>query len=163
MARNDFVGLDIEGMKETQHILKNYPDEASDAATEAAAKYLIDVFKVQPPRKKVSRKRAYGASFFSDKQRRWFFAALKSGEIKVPYNRTQGMRKAWNIIGRGKNLIIVNQTQAAVYTMGDQTQSRHEKLVGWQTTGQKVSKSIVKMQKVLRAAADKTLKKLGAT
>ena len=34
-----------------------------------------------PPEKRVTRKQAYGQTFFSDKQRRWFFAALQIGRV----------------------------------------------------------------------------------
>ena len=162
MAKNDFVGISIDGLPETQRIITNWPQEAKDAASRAAAEYLVERFKAQPSQKYVTRRRAYGVTFFSEKQRKWFFAALRSGEISVPYNRTQGMRNSWQIIGRGEDIIIANETQAAVYTMGDDTQSRHEKLVGWKTVGQHLKEGSGKLQKRMQAAGEKALKKLGA-
>jgi seryl-tRNA(Sec) selenium transferase len=73
------------------------------------------------------------------------------------------MRRAWQIIGRGEDIIIVNETQAAVFTMGDDTQSRHEKKVGWKTIGQHIQEGGAKLAKRMKAAGDKVLKKLGAT
>ena len=158
----DFIGAEIDGLEEVQHIISGWPQAAKDAAVDDASEYLIEVFKQQPPPKYVTRKAAYGTSFFSDKQRRWFFAALNSGEIKVPYRRTQEMRNAWRQVGSGERSFIVNETQAAVFTMGDDTQSRHEKLVGWETVSQKISKSMDKLVKRLVAAGEKALRKLGA-
>lgn len=45
--------------------------------------------------------------FVSVKQRRWFFAALRSGEITVPYRRTGMLGRAWTqrINGRGLGMV----------------------------------------------------------
>ena len=159
---NKLTGASIDGIKEIQHILTNWPQEAKDAAGKDGAEHLVNLFQAQPAPKHISRKAAYGQTFQSDKQRKWFFAALRSGEIKVPYRRTQGMRKAWQIIGRGEDIIIVNETDAAYYTMDDKGQSRHEKLVGWETVTQKIMRGLEKLEKRMSAAGEKALKKLGA-
>lgn len=36
-------------------------------------------------------------NFVSDKQRRWFFWALRSGQITVPYQRTRNYAQGWKI------------------------------------------------------------------
>ena len=45
--------------------------------------------------------------FVSVKQRRWFFAALRKGEITVPYRRTGLLGRAWTrrITGRGLGMV----------------------------------------------------------
>ena len=162
MARDDFIGIALDGEKQVQRILTGWPREARDEATNAGAKYLVDRFKAQPPPKSITRKAAYGTSFFSDRQRKWFFANLREGNISVPYRRTQEMRNAWEIIGQGEDLIIVNQTQAAVYTMGDDTRSQHEEMVGWKTISQHIQEGAAKLAARMTAAGEKALKKLGA-
>lgn len=94
-----------------------------------------NLMRIYEPQKSVSRRTAYGRTFQSRKQQRYFFWALAQGLIRVPHIRTFGMRDAWTIEGRGKDTRVVNSTEAARYTMGDDTQSRHERLVGWHTVG----------------------------
>jgi len=156
------TGIDIEGLEQTQKIVRNWQQEARDAAGIAAAEYLKNVFQQQPPPRFVTRKDAYGVTFFSNKQRKWFFAALRSGEIKVPYRRTQEMRNSWQIIGSGEKTILVNETEAAYYTMDDEGQSRHEEKVGWEKVSTKIDKSMNRLTKIMTAAGEKALKKLGA-
>jgi hypothetical protein len=102
---------------------------------EVTAPAVVKLMQIYEPAKSVTRKTAYGRTFQSRKQQRYFFWALAQGIIHVPHIRTFGMRNAWRIEGRGKETVVVNSTEAAKYTMGDDTQSRHEKLVGWHTTG----------------------------
>jgi hypothetical protein len=112
------------------------------------------------PYKYVSLQQAYGG-FKSDKQRRYFFAALKDGRIQVPYKRTQTLRRRWQIIGNGRNTIIANETPYAQYVMGDNTQSRMHNLIGWKTLATRLKEHREKLEKVMYAAVKKTIHKLG--
>ena len=88
-----------------------------------------------PPRKYVSIAEAGG--WVSDRQRRWFFWALKEGKIEVPYKRTGTLGRSWqqrvaretdSIVG-----VVGSQGQIApynVYVQGPQ-QSRMMELIGW--------------------------------
>lgn len=159
---NKLTGVSIDGIEEVQHILANWPQEARDEAGKAGAEYLINKFQAQPPPNYITRKQAYGQTFFSVKQRKWFFANLREGKIRVPYKRTQKTRKGWQKIGRGEDIIIVNETDGAYYTMDDQGQTRHEKLIGWQKVSSIIADSIEKLEARMSAAGEKALKKLGA-
>jgi hypothetical protein len=158
---NDFIGIHVEGdIPKIQNFLRRYPKEAQNAIVDDVNTYLLKVVKEYPSPRSVTRTAAYGAPFFTEKQRRWFFAALARGEISVPYHRTQGLRESWQIIGKGKGSILVNESQGAPYTMGDNTQSRHEKLVGWKTIGTILKERMAKIETVAVGAAKKVLKKL---
>lgn len=157
---NNLTGVDIQGLDRVQRILKGLPKEARDAATSEVADYLQNVFRTYPPRKSVTRRAAYGVTWFSDKQRKWFFAALRSGEIDVPYKRTQALRNSWRIIGKGEDKILVSENEAAVWTMSDEKQSRHERMVGWKTVSTIIKERASQIERRLQAAADKAMKKL---
>lgn len=81
----------------------------------------------------VSRRAAYGVPFFSDRQRRWFFAALASGELKIGDNRTRRLADGWQIKQTGpKQIDLFNAVPYAKYVQGTMTeQARQPRLVGW--------------------------------
>jgi len=99
MAKGDFIAIDIEGLEPLVKGLDKLPQNIQDAAGDDVAKYLVNVLKKYPPPKRVTRKAAYGTTFFSDNQRKFFFAALRSGAISVPYRRTQAFARGWRQIG----------------------------------------------------------------
>jgi hypothetical protein len=158
---NTLIGIDAAQLAHLLKGLNEMPEAMQDAAVDECAPYLVEVLKQYPSQKYVTRKQAYGKSFFSDKQRRWFFAALNSGELKIPYRRTQGLRNAWQIIGSGKTAIIVNESSGAPFVMGDQTQSRHERMVGWETVSRIVADRAKKLGEKLEAGAKKAMRKIG--
>lgn len=132
-----------------------------DLIPQYTAPAVVALMKIYEPAKSVTRRAAYGRTFQSRKQQRYFFYALRAGIISVPHRRTFGMRNAWRIEGKGKNTVVVNDTQAARYTMGTDTQSRHEKLVGWHTVGWRLKHP---GREVMQAAANgvkAAIKKIG--
>jgi hypothetical protein len=160
---SDFIGFAVDGIPELQAILNNLPQDIQDAAVDEINKYLVNVMQSgQPSPNYVTRKAAYGVTFFTEKQRRWFFANLNSGGINVPYRRTQGLRNSWKIEGSGARSFIINDAPGAGYVMGDDTQSRHEKMVGWPTVGKLIDKSMARINKILEAVANKIMRKKGA-
>jgi hypothetical protein len=161
---SDFIGIDITGEKKIAEALEKLPDAVADAGVEAADDYLLKVLREYPPQKYVTRAKAYpetGDGFFTTKQRRWFFWALHSGKINVPYRRTQGLRKGWKTYGTGRKQIIANETPGAQFVQGAGTQSRHEKLVGWQTTADIIEERMDKIIKAFNGAVKKAARKLG--
>jgi len=81
MAKGDFVGIEVQGLEELRAQLKKLPPAVQDLVTEDVNKYMLDVLRTYPPQKAISRKRAYGVPFFTDKQRRYFFWALGEGAV----------------------------------------------------------------------------------
>jgi hypothetical protein len=160
---SDFIGFAVDGIPQVQAILKNLPQDIQDAAVDEINKYLVNVMQTgQPSPNYVTRKAAYGVSFFTERQRRWFFANLNEGNIDVPYKRTQGLRNAWHVEGSGARSFVVNDAPGAAYVMGDETQSRHEKMVGWPTVGALLKKSLNRIGKILETTANKAMRKRGA-
>ena len=154
------ITVDIIGEEAVYNLLVNLPQAVQDAALEEAYEYLINVLRAYPPQRYVTRASAYGQTFFTDRQRRWFFAALNSGEINVPYQRTQGLRRAWNKHGFGQNAKLINNTPGAEYVIGDK-QSRHEERVGWKTVDKTIEEREERIFEKLQVGAQKALKKLG--
>lgn len=158
---SDFIAIDIAGIEGIQASLKHLPPEAQEAVTDDVSTYLINVLKLYPPYRYVSRRSAYGFPFFTDKQRRWFFWALGTGELKIGNTRTQTLAKGWKKIGSGANVIVANETPYAAFVMGEGEQSRHEAKVGWKTLDTVVSERASRIIEIADAAIKKALKKLG--
>ena len=161
MANDSFIGIDVKGIEELKAKFAKLGPEGQGLVVDDVSLFLINLFKQYPPEKRVSRKAAYGVSFFSDKQRRFFFAALKSGEISVPYKRTQGFRKGWKQVGKGKDSLIVNETEYGKFLMGDGEQSRHALMIGWNSMQKTIDDHKEKMLEKADAAIKKAIKKVG--
>ena len=75
--------------------------------------------------------------FVSDKQRKWFFAALRSGDIQVPYRRTRNLGNRWNVKAQGGGKAVVgNPTPYAPFVHSEGQQSAMMAAIGWRTTGE---------------------------
>ena len=129
MGKN-WMGIDVVNMEAVKRALQQLPKEARDEFSEETADLLIEKLGKEPGNKYVTRKKAYGKSFFTQRQRRWFFASLRDGKIGVPYRRTLTISQSWVKHGAGENVYLANQAEGAQWVIGP-TQSRHEKLVGW--------------------------------
>lgn len=86
--------------------------------------------------------------FKTDKQRRYFFYAIRKGLIEVPYIRrininSQNMRAHWEIkpLDNGFTQVIGNPVAYSRYTHGNTKQSRYHKTTRWKTVAQ-VTKSM---------------------
>jgi hypothetical protein len=122
--------------KEIQAFLKETAPGARGAAAEAAAKFLVGDgrhgLKHYPPYKYITRRRAYGKPFFSNKQRRKVMAMIRRGEIDPGFpHRTGRLQRGWQTTRRGADVRIYNTVPHVLPVMGDTAQSRHERLVGW--------------------------------
>lgn len=159
---SDFIGIDITGIDEIKTKLAKMPAAVADAGVEEANDYLRGVLQKYPPSKYVTRKAAYGFSFFTARQRRWFFWALKNGVIEVPYRRTNRLSNAWELLGRGRNQIIVNEAPGAQFVQGHWRgqQSRHENKVGWKGINVVIEERMKQILNAFTLGAGKALKKL---
>lgn len=131
---DDFIGVSVQGDVElSKRLLRLASPETIGRANRRIAEYIRDQAQKYPPKRSVTRKQAYGSSFQSDKQRRWFFAALKAGQIRVPYQRTGTLLRGWKIMPFGsQDFLVINETEYAGYVMGA-TQSRMMSMIGWKT------------------------------
>lgn len=161
MAGN--LSIEVQGLEQVMHRIKSLPPEARDEVLHDGAEYSLTVLRDEPPPKYVTRTAAYGQPFFTEKQRRWFFAALNSGEIDVPYHRTGGMKAGWGYQQMGYEVKFTNSKPGAQFVMGAQ-QSRHEKLVGWKKVQDiidgKLSFRSSKFRDVIMKAYQKAIRKL---
>ena len=141
-----------------QEIIGNAPLKARGDMTEAAAVVLVGDerkgLQHYPPKKYVTRKRAYGFFAFTDRQRRFLWAKIKSGEI-VPgqYKQTKRLQRGWYVLKQGAKTQVRNLEYYSQFVQGDKEQSRHEKLAGWRT----VSVVASDMEKSMGAAAEKAM------
>ena len=84
----------------------------------------------------ITREQAYGQTFVADRQRRWFFAALKDGKIGEPGypHRTGELQRGWEYKELNSNwtqATIENQVPYSGYVMGNVGQARLNSMAGW--------------------------------
>ena len=156
LPTGDLIGIDFENDEFIQKVLPRLPQEIRDLATDEVAKYLLNVLRAYPPYRKVTRESVYGQPFQSDRQRRWFFANLNSGDLQVPYQRTQGVSRGWEIIGSGERTILVNEAPGAQYAYGG---NRLLSAIGWKRLAVMVEERKGKIQDIIKAAVKKAMRK----
>ena len=70
--------------------------------------------------------------FKTERQRRWFFWALKNGIINVPYKRTGIMASSWRATKRGdSDWVIENSAAYTALVVGRGTQAQYHKNHWW--------------------------------
>ena len=105
----------------------------------AAGAHVAGKFSEYPPQAGLTRKQVYGQSFQSERQRRWFFAALSRGEIDVPYRRgssagSRNLKQTWTVRQISPLAVEVGtNTPYAPYVQSAESQSRYHFMSGWRT------------------------------
>jgi len=132
------VKFRVRGVEAVEAFLRSVPYGATKVALQAFSEYIVGNdahgLKHNETYKYVTRKSAYGFSFFTDKQRRWFFWALKEGVINPGSGeRTGETSAAWKAEPRndGYRYTITNNTAGGFYTRDDKGQARQPAKVGW--------------------------------
>lgn len=102
--------------------------------------------------------------FVSDKQRRYFFWALKEGIIEVPYRRgaspgSEKLEQSWTISGMdgGLKQIIGNDTTYGPLVQGPLQQTAYHKNTGWITTDEVVNEQNATTLNAIKKGVDKIL------
>ena len=161
--------IDLLGLKELEAKLNKLPVEVADKALGDVQDYMLNVMKTdQPPEVYVSRKSAYGKSWFSPAQRRWYWAAVGRGELPAPSEngppahkkRTGEMSRGWHKVRSGLFGYIENRVKGAAYVYGDTSQANQPALVGWKRIIQQVMDREAKIDQIINAAAKKAIRKL---
>lgn len=124
---DDFVGIDIQGWSEIKTRLDKLPPEAQDAGVESANAYIVKKEQAYIPYKYVSMKQARVPL----EARRKVAILIRKGIIKVPYRRTQTLRRGWKTVGAGRNQIIVNEVKYAPFVKAIKSQTMGHMLRGW--------------------------------
>ena len=104
--------------------------------------------------------------FKSAKQRAWFFAALKSGEIEVPYRRGQSpgsedLGQKWTVKEKkgGLQIVVGNNVSYGPYVQGSDEQASFMKARGWKTTDQIAEQETSNVNKIVAKAVERALAK----
>lgn len=134
------VNFRVRNIEAVQSFLRSVPKGALKVALEAFTEYVIGNdahgLKHNDPYKYVSRKSAYGVSFFTEKQRRWFWA--NGGPDMIGKPRTGATSEAWKAVPSSNEYQykIVNNTAGGYYTRDDKGQARQPAKVGWRKVSQ---------------------------
>jgi hypothetical protein len=160
MVMSDIIVVTTEGMQEIEAKLSKLPDAIADEGVMAANKFLLPKVSKPAPQNYVTRKAAYGVTFFTAKQRRWFFAALRNGEINVPYKRTGAMMGNWRIEGSGRQSFLANDAPGIEFVQGE-GQSRHEAKVGWKKVSAIMKGQINGIMHAFSSAVKTAIRKVG--
>lgn len=125
------VSIDLGGVPEMLYALGV---NASDMHTglAAGANYLKAQLAAYPPERHAPQ------PFVSDRQRRGFFAKLRSGEIEVPYRRgrSPGSRKlgqSWRVRSSPLEAVVGTTVSYAPLVMARGDQTRYHRATGWRT------------------------------
>ena len=157
------IGIEVDGIDEVRQKLKLLSGtQPMREMNEEVATFLMSELQKYPPRKHVSRKAAFGQTFQSDRQRRWFFASLADGSLKIPYGRSGAYRQNWEKMPFGStNYIVTNDHPAAQYIQGDGTQSRQLKMVGWKSISEVIRRRSDRIRQIANQVYDRWVRKLG--
>lgn len=125
------IRITIRNISEWISFLQSIPNGVKGIAMRAFAEYIIGNeqhgLRHYPGYKYVSRKKAYGRTFSSNAQQRWFFA----NGAKVGNYRTMRLQRGWKIGGSAQTrLYIINPVPYASYVMGN-AQANQPRLAGW--------------------------------
>ncbi len=161
------ISVKLRGNEELQAFLKALPRGTMKDAIKAMADYMLGNtqhgLKHYPPYKYVSRKEAYGKTFFSDKQRRWFFAAIRDQRILLPlrYQRTNTLRDGWRQSVDPYRKTLFNVVPYAKHVMSDDRQSRMSQKIGWRTMGKVIEDNITGGMRAATLAVARWIKNKG--
>lgn len=160
---SDFIATDLTELKALGNRIKQLPTSVSSEGMRDVNEYMINVLQQYPPEKRVTRRAAYPEvqGWFSEKQRKWFFASLRSGSLRLPYRRTQELGKSWKVIGENPvRSIIANESPAAPFVMGDTEQSRMSKLIGWKKISAIVQERLARIVEKFDGGAKRAIRRL---
>lgn len=162
----NFIRVIVSNVNAPKRIFTRIQRETIPAATDAAADYLIGDerrgLRHLALYKYVSRKRAYGVTFFSEKQRRFVMAAIRDGRINPGVNnRTGAIPAGWKVEGRSGSIIrIVNRAPGVGFVQGDVSQARQPAMVGHRKVSDVIASNLKGMIRAAQQAVNRILKGL---
>jgi len=116
----------IRNLKKVQDYLKKTPRGTIKTVIVALVEYIIGNEKRglrhDDPYKQTTRKKVYGRTFESDKQRKYVMAAIADGRIKIgqrknnPTNASKGY--GYKLTNNGYNATITNESEGAYWSRG---------------------------------------------
>jgi hypothetical protein len=156
------IKFNVRGLEEVKAYLKSLPRALKDTAMKAFTEYLIGNqshgLKHYSPYKYVMRKRAYGQTFKSDKQRRFkqrrfVMAAIKEGRIDpgVPHRTGKGQR-GWQMAKTPRGYSISNNEPSMYYSMSDTGQANLNRMAGWRNVAKAIADNMAGAMRHANAA-----------
>lgn len=136
----------IRGAEKLQAYLKKLPRGTIKTALDAISDYILGNdshgLRHYEPYKYVTRKAAYGQTFQSDKQRRWFYA--NGGPDMIGDNRTGETAGAWTVVetNNGYGRTFSNPKPSAVWLYSDDGQANQLRMVGHRTLTSKIMSNL---------------------
>jgi len=127
----------VSGADELVAALKAAPSGYKTSVLRDVATYLINNgLNVYPEYNYVSRQEAYGQTFFSPAQRRWFWA--NGGPDMIGDHRTGG-QASWKATTMTSDYAVISNSASGIqYTQSVQAQAAQPRMVGWYTVIQNV-------------------------
>lgn len=162
------IKFDVRGIEKIQAFLKSVPRGTLRVALRAVGEWLIGTgqrgLRHYGAYKYVPRKKAYGKTFFSDRQRRYVMARIREGTIDpgAPH-RTGRTQRGWYVreTNGGYGLKIGNPERGAYYSHHDERQARLNALVGWRKTAAIIASNVSGAIRHARAAVGKWIRENG--
>ena len=110
--------FDVEGLDEVTNKILRMSEGLPQVAARGIFKWAQGtraILKSTPYPGKNTKK----AKWASEKQRRYVMAAIRRGEIQVPYRRTGNLANRWKAVRTTTGAYITNTAQGARYVVGD--------------------------------------------
>ena len=123
------IRITVKNIAQWIGFLRTIPAAVRPIAVKAFATYMLEKLRDYPKYQYVSRRAAYGKSFFSEAQRRWFWAS--GGPGMIGNHRSYRLQASWKVQGEGTKTLIVNTAPHAQWVVGS-GQARQPGMVGWQ-------------------------------
>lgn len=149
--------IEARNADKIKSFISSLPRNVRGIATRAAAEYIIGDgergLRKYPPYKYITRKKAFGTPFFSDRQRRKVMAMIREGNIDpgVPH-RTGNYQRSWKLLGEGVKTKIVGMLPHA------QWPDRLTQKIGWRDIATIVASNTKGAMRAARAAVNAWLK-----
>ena len=125
------LSYDVKGYNRVRNALRKMASEYREEIDETVQDFAKDQranlksFRYPEPRR-------ISQPFKTDKQRRWFFFALRTGLISVPYVRTGVLASSWRAESSGwAEWSVVNSAAYSALVVGRGTQVRYHKDHWW--------------------------------
>jgi hypothetical protein len=164
---SDF-SIHVDGFDKIEKRLAELPAAIGGAGLAAASSYFIGVLvnKEVPNYKYISRTQAPWAS---EKQRRYVMAAIKRGDIEIPYRRAgrystfgvnedvqvTGIQGEWNIdVSGNPRRVSITNTKSYAHWLYGSDQARRAGLIGWK----KMTRLLMEYEKNIVAAFERGVK-----
>jgi hypothetical protein len=152
----------VTGLDKVQSFLKELPRGSRKAALKALGDYFLgdDAHGLRhyEPYKYVSRLKAYGKSFFTEKQRKWFWA--NGGPDMIGNNRTGESAGAWfeKETSGGYGLTLENKSEGGKWIWSN-SQAAQPRKVGHRKAIDKVKSNMAGAMRSAQAAVNAFLKR----